>query len=188
MKYQCANPECGFIIPSSSIDGLNGALCPLCNSPIEQFGVENNHKYIDLGLSVKWATCNVGSSKPEDYGNYFLNNNAIVREVWGGRWRIPNKSEFHELLQDCSWTWIERNGVNGYSVISKKSDWSNNALFFPASGEGAIFVGYSGTYWTRDILIDNTSRAWALGFNNNVISLCSKDVNTRCSLRLVCSY
>lgn len=26
---------------------------------------------IDLGLSVKWATCNVGASAPEEYGNYY---------------------------------------------------------------------------------------------------------------------
>ncbi len=26
---------------------------------------------VDLGLSVKWATCNVGASKPEEYGNYY---------------------------------------------------------------------------------------------------------------------
>ena len=26
---------------------------------------------MDLGLSVKWATCNVGASKPEEYGDYF---------------------------------------------------------------------------------------------------------------------
>lgn len=26
---------------------------------------------VDLGLSVKWATCNVGATKPEEYGDYF---------------------------------------------------------------------------------------------------------------------
>lgn len=26
---------------------------------------------VDLGLSVKWATCNVGASNPEDYGDYY---------------------------------------------------------------------------------------------------------------------
>ena len=31
----------------------------------------NGHDYVDLGLSVKWATCNVGASQPEQYGNYF---------------------------------------------------------------------------------------------------------------------
>ena len=30
-----------------------------------------NHEYVDLGLSVRWATCNVGASKPEEYGDYF---------------------------------------------------------------------------------------------------------------------
>ncbi|MBQ9363190.1 MAG: hypothetical protein IJT97_07200 [Bacteroidaceae bacterium] len=30
-----------------------------------------NHEAVDLGLSVKWATMNVGASSPEDYGDYF---------------------------------------------------------------------------------------------------------------------
>lgn len=34
-------------------------------------GTENGHEYIDLGLSVKWATCNVGATKPEEGGDYF---------------------------------------------------------------------------------------------------------------------
>lgn len=35
--------------------------------------VLNNHKYVDLGLpsGLKWATCNVGASNREDYGEYF---------------------------------------------------------------------------------------------------------------------
>lgn len=31
----------------------------------------NSHEYVDLGLSVKWATCNVGANSPEEYGDYF---------------------------------------------------------------------------------------------------------------------
>ena len=27
----------------------------------------NGHEFVDLGLSVKWATCNIGAEKPEDY-------------------------------------------------------------------------------------------------------------------------
>ena len=34
-------------------------------------GNSNIYEYVDLGLSVKWATCNVGASKPEEYGDYF---------------------------------------------------------------------------------------------------------------------
>ena len=32
---------------------------------------ENGFEYVDLGLSVMWATCNVGADKPEDSGKYF---------------------------------------------------------------------------------------------------------------------
>ena len=33
----------------------------------------NGHEYVDLGLpsGLKWATCNVGASNPEDYGLHF---------------------------------------------------------------------------------------------------------------------
>ena len=34
-------------------------------------GVINGHEWVDLGLSVKWATCNVGASSPSDYGGYY---------------------------------------------------------------------------------------------------------------------
>ena len=34
-------------------------------------GTENGYAYVDLGLSVKWATCNVGADSPEEYGDYF---------------------------------------------------------------------------------------------------------------------
>lgn len=34
-------------------------------------GTANGHAYVDLGLSVKWATCNVGANVHEEYGDYF---------------------------------------------------------------------------------------------------------------------
>ena len=33
--------------------------------------LELKYEYVDLGLSVKWATCNVGATSPTDYGDYF---------------------------------------------------------------------------------------------------------------------
>ena len=46
-------------------------------------GRKRRHRYVDLGLSVKWATCNVGASKPEDLGNYY---------AWG---ETESKSEYY---------------------------------------------------------------------------------------------
>ena len=34
-------------------------------------GTENGYQYIELGLSVKWATSNVGATKPWDYGGHY---------------------------------------------------------------------------------------------------------------------
>ena len=34
-------------------------------------GTLNGYDWVDLGLSVKWATKNVGASSPSDYGDYF---------------------------------------------------------------------------------------------------------------------
>lgn len=47
-------------------------------------GMHNGHEYVDLGLSVKWATCNVGASKPEGYGDYFAwgETHAKVNYSW----------------------------------------------------------------------------------------------------------
>ena len=41
-----------------------------------------NHEYVDLGLSVKWATCNVGASKPEEYGDYFAWGETQPKETY----------------------------------------------------------------------------------------------------------
>lgn len=43
---------------------------------------DKNAEYVDLGLSVKWAKCNVGANKPEEYGDYF---------AWG---EIESKTDY----------------------------------------------------------------------------------------------
>lgn len=119
----------------------------------------NGYKYVDLGLSVKWATCNVGASYPSDYGDYYawgetstkssytkdnsstygkqmssIAGNAtydVARKKWGSPWRLPTKAEFDELIDNCTWTWTTQNGKNGYKVTSKKN---GNSIFLPAAG------------------------------------------------------
>ena len=62
-------------------------------------GVENSHEWIDLGLSVKWATCNVGADTPEEYGDYF---------AWG------------ETSPKTTYTWSTYKYCNGsYDTMTK---------------------------------------------------------------------
>ena len=119
----------------------------------------NGHEYVDLGLSVKWATCNVGANKPEDYGNYYAWGETMTKKIysifnskkegrymrdisgyieydvaranWLGNWRMPTYDELNELITQCTWTWTVQNGVKGYMVTSKTND---NKIFLPAAG------------------------------------------------------
>jgi hypothetical protein len=45
---------------------------------------QNNHKYVDLGLpsGTLWATCNIGASKPEEYGDYFAWGETAPKEIY----------------------------------------------------------------------------------------------------------
>lgn len=45
---------------------------------------ENGHEYVDLGLSVKWATCNIGASIPEEYGGYYAWGETSTKEEQAG--------------------------------------------------------------------------------------------------------
>ena len=44
-------------------------------------GNENGHDYVDLGLSVKWATCNIGATAPESYGNYYAWGETTTKDT-----------------------------------------------------------------------------------------------------------
>ncbi|MBO7112419.1 MAG: Ig-like domain-containing protein [Bacteroidaceae bacterium] len=45
-------------------------------------GMNNGHEWVDLGLSVKWATCNVGASKPEGYGDYYAWGETSIKSSY----------------------------------------------------------------------------------------------------------
>ena len=118
-------------------------------------GEINGHAYVDLGLSVKWATCNVGANSPEEYGQYFawgetspktvfteensLTNKKHMEDFsgdeqydaaaanWGGGWRMATSDEYTELINDCTWVLVEN---EGYKVTGP----NGNSIFIPTSG------------------------------------------------------
>ena len=44
--------------------------------------VMDSHEYVDLGLSVMWATSNVGATAPEEYGDYFAWGETELKEEY----------------------------------------------------------------------------------------------------------
>ena len=158
-------------------------------------GTINGHEYVDLGLSVKWATCNVGASSPGDYGHHYawgetttksdysaststtydkqMNSIAgnstydVARREWGGTWRLPTKKELRELIDNCTWTLTTQNGHNGYKVTSKKN---GNSIFLPAAGgRYGTSPGTRGAYafyWSATPKEGGTKEAYYLFFKD----------------------
>ena len=69
--------------------------------------------YVDLGLSVKWATMNVGATKPEEYGDYF---------AWG---ETEPKSEYnwstYKWCNGSSSTLTKYNNKSSYGTVDNKT-------------------------------------------------------------------
>ena len=161
-------------------------------------GSSNGYDWVNLGLSVKWATCNVGASKPEDYGNYYAwgetttkssytesNSKTCGKSMgdiagnssydaatanWGGNWRMPTKTEMQELIDKCNWTWTTQNGVRGYKVTGP----NGNKIFLPATGYyWSSSLDYAGSrgYYCSSSPCENADRAYFLDFGSGNRSL-----------------
>ena len=52
-----------------------------CGS-LRRIGNENGHEFVDLGLSVKWATMNVGAATPQESGDYYAWGELEPKEIY----------------------------------------------------------------------------------------------------------
>ena len=64
---------------TSATSRINGRSVRLVHDTIVQ---KVEPEYVDLGLSVKWATFNVGATSPEDYGDYFAWGETEPKETY----------------------------------------------------------------------------------------------------------
>lgn len=136
---------CTTFSACSSDDDSNGG--DVVTSLTSSTGSIGGHDYVDLGLSVSWATCNVGANVPEAYGDYLPFFYAGVEDVknapqdisgtkwdwathlWGNAWRLPTASEMYELL-NCKWETVTYRNTKGARVTGP----NGNSIFIPFAG------------------------------------------------------
>ena len=180
------------------------------------------HEYVDLGLSVFWATYNVGSTSLTGSGDYYAwgeintketfswinyrfriggdnfndvqlskynysnsygkvdnkmvldSDDDVARSKWRSNWRIPTDAEFKELIDNCTWKFINLNGKNGYLVTSKIQGYTDSYIFLPAAGYKSGSNTYGGgslvNYWTSN-LSSHPSSSWHLYGDPSSVSL-----------------
>ena len=106
----------------------------------------------------------------------------------GGKWRMPTKAEFKELLDNCNVVWTD--DYNGTGVVGRifTSKVNGNSVFIPAAGYcynlSMISVGSGGLYWSASWT--TSTDAWILLFGSGYQRL---DFYNRCygqSVRGVC--
>ena len=136
--------------PSNRLRGLRLVLSSL--SQTSTFG------FVDLGLpsGTKWATCNVGATKPEEPGVYFAWGESYTKNIFsssnysssvaqlntsniagtsfdpafvmlGSDWRMPTESQMQELHDYCT---FDSDGEGGLRLVGP----NGNSIFIPMSG------------------------------------------------------
>ena len=115
---------------------------------VEDFSISgtlDGHDYVDLGLSVKWATCNLGAQTPWEIGEHYAwaevtpytewtyynykfkfapcsPDHVLDKQFdavtinWGKSWRMPTREEIEELIDPNKCEWVWVNNINGTSV------------------------------------------------------------------------
>ena len=83
--------------------------------------IVDGHEAVDLGLSVKWATCNIGAEHPQDRGNHF---------AWG------------ETKPKSNYSWSTYKWCNGTS--SSLTKYASSETLEPA--DDAATANWGGTW------------------------------------------
>ncbi len=84
----------------------------------------NGHEYVDLGLpsGTLWATCNIGATKPEEYGNYYAWGEVEPKEYYD--W--SNEGEYKWGVYDSSasldYGMTKYNTTDGKTVLDLEDD------------------------------------------------------------------
>ena len=66
-------------------------------------GTENGHAWVDLGLpsGTKWATCNIGASKPEESGSFFAWGETSTKNDYSWSRYKWCKGSYFQLTKYC---------------------------------------------------------------------------------------
>lgn len=129
-------------------------------------GKIGDYSYVDLGLSVKWATFNVGATKPNEYGKYFAWGETDTKESYSGsNYKLSEGKKLDDM--DSPMDFTKYCGNESYGTVDNK-----NVL---ESTDDAAFVNW-GSDWRMPTseemqeLIDGCVWEWTADFNDSGIS------------------
>ena len=153
--------------------------------------MENGHIYVDLGLSVKWATCNVGANKPEEPGDYFAWGETMPKDYYdwsnykwcaGGYYELTKYCDDHYYAHSSSY--VDKIYVLQLSDDAARVNWGGNWRM-PLKSE--LDELYDSCTWTSTTQ-NGTKGYLVTGKNGNSIFLPHAGYKSEGSLRYLGSY
>ena len=133
--------------------------------------------YVDLGLSVKWATCNLGASAPEGYGLYYQwgDTQGYGSDTSDGKyfyWKDDNGNVTYKWCNGSQDTMTKYNTKSSYGhVVDNKTvlDLEDDAAHVALGGKWRMPTDDE---WTE--LIDNCTWTWTTEYGINGYRVTSK--------------
>ena len=125
-----------------------------------------SHEWVDLGLpsGTKWATCNVGASSPEEYGDYFAWGETEPKSTYNWSTYKWCNGSYNTMTKYCTDSYY---GYNGFTDGKTELD----------SEDDAAAVNWGGswrmpTFTQIEELFNNCSRQWTTlnGVNGTLVT------------------
>lgn len=140
---------------------------------------------VDLGLSVKWASCDFGTMSPYEAGPLFLFSDERITGTgtktltplqdrateWGSKWSTPTQTQWRELMENCTITETTQEGVNGYLITGK----TGNSIFLSQD------IYWTSNYYYNSLTYSHKAYYYRISSDNFL----SYDLDEKASLRPV---
>ena len=138
----------------------------------------NTHQAVDLDLpsKTKWASCNVGATKPEEYGGYYAWGETEEKEVY-------NESTY-KYYQNGSWVSLGSD-ISGTEYDVAHVKWGGNWRM-PTHDEQMELLNNCTSEWTT--LNGVNGRKFTSNINGNSIFLPAAGCRWYCDLYYAGSY
>ena len=203
IKEEATGVEAGHAYVDLGLpSGLKWATCNVGATTPKEYGdyfawgeVESKETYYwetykwGLGYSqlIKYCTqSSSGLAGFSDYKTILDSEDDAATANWGGKWRMPTRTEYQELIDNCTWIWTTEDSVNGYKVIGK----NRNSIFLPAGGFviGDIYdsVGSRGCYWSSSLRISSPGYAYNVCIDSDHVGDGSSGRSCGFAVRPVC--